>query len=245
MKNITLLQELYHLEETYVSDSELKIPDYMVDVLNNEENRILFNTIKYQNNVLFTFSQSPKIDITLTKEQKYLTIHALDYSIGRITFYAKLEFGKINPNDYNLKTHTKYSDLSYVTVKNVYRDRNFKNTEGLPEKIYLDFIINEYETLFSDHTQTNLGKKYWLKLIPEFFARHLNVYAFYYGDPDMPSAPLQYPKAYTSTHYNHGDAIKFSNPIEFKSFLVDNHIWGDTNSEYQNIRIVVTKHKLF
>ena len=217
----------------------------MDDVLNNNENETLFNAFKHKNNVLFTFSQNPRIDITLTETDGYYAIHALDYSINRITFYAKIEFGNINPNDYDLKTHSKYSALRYVAVKNVYRDRNFENTKGLPEKLYLDYFVNKYGTLFSDHTQTKDGKDYWLRLIPKFFSNNLNVYVFNYGDPSFPSAPLQYPKAYGTTNYNHGDAIKFRNAAEFKSFLIDNNIWENSNTEYQNIRIVVTKHKLF
>lgn len=241
----TLLQELYFLNEIYLSKDNLKPPSYMYNIMNNDENRKMFDSLKNQNNVLFAFSQSPKIEVTYTVDGKYLLINALDYSISRITFYAELELGKIDPNDYNLKTHSKYSALPYVCVRKIYRDRSFKSTMGLPEKFYMDYLINKYGTLFSDHEQSNDGKNYWMKLIPKFFANKLHVYVFNYGDPGMPNAPMEYPKAYGSTQYSHGDAIRFSSAVEFTSFLEQNKIWGDSNSEYQNIRIVVTKYKLF
>jgi hypothetical protein len=251
----TLLQELYQpfvkINETYLmSDSEFKLPSYMV---NDYDNHLMFK--KYCNmgsRIIKDISEDPEIVVKYFEKDGYIL--CLDYGIERIAYSNRFNIENLKKSeihksvDYDTKLHLDIGKC--IMISGLYRNTKARYTYGLPEDIYLNYLVPKFNTVISDGAQSIKGSQFWKRLAGMAFNKNYNVYLlnitkYLEVPPDDANELEKYldnlkrkPIPYKSS-----DAIQFSNVAEIESFAP--MIWKSNHDRNINYGLAISNKDLF
>lgn len=101
----------------------------------------------------------------------------------------------------------------------------WRNSAAIPEiakKVFFDYLVNKYDTVFTDDEQTPAGKKFWVKRMQEAFDKGLTV-----GMTD-----------------DKGSFILYDGSNDIENWIEKTQAYGDEDDTFYNYRFFITNKNL-